>query len=98
MKQKLEKFVVRMPKELRERLKEAAQTYRRSQNSEFVARLEYSLYGMPDRIEEDAIAPDMFATIERVVRGDVTDEEAELVRCFRRMSGKQRKALLDLIT
>ena len=89
--------MVRLPPGMRDRIFEASQLYRRSMNSEIVARLDQSLRGLPDQQFERAIAPPFFPEIERLLRGDLTSEESDLVRCFRRMSAEQRKALLELL-
>jgi hypothetical protein len=97
MKNPTENFMVRLPPGMRDRIFEASQLYRRSMNSEIVARLDQSLSGLPDQQFERAIAPPFFPEIERLLRGDLTPEESDLVRCFRRMSAEQRKALLELL-
>jgi hypothetical protein len=47
---------------------------------------------------EHAIEPPMFASIERSLRSNLSDEEQSLVLAFRRMSAAKRKALLDLLS
>jgi len=90
-------FVVRFPEGMRERIQEAARLYRRSMNSEIVARMEQSLNGLPDQQFESAIAPAFFPEIERALRGNLTREEEALVLCFRRLSDSKRKALMELL-
>ena len=97
MKNPTENFMVRLPPGMRDRIFEASQLYRRSMNSEIVARLDQSLRGLPDQQFERAVAPPFFPEIERLLRGDLTAEESDLIRCFRRMSAEQRKALLELL-
>ena len=97
MKNPTENFMVRFPPGLRNRIYEASQLYRRSMNSEIVARLDQSLRGLPDQQFERAVAPPFFPEIECLLRGDLTPEESDLIRCFRRMSTEQRKALLELL-
>lgn len=92
-----ENFMLRLPLGMREKLREAASLYRRSMNSEIVARLEQSLRGLPDQQFERAVAPPFFPEIERLLRGDLSTEESDLVRCFRRLSSDKRKALLELL-
>lgn len=90
-------FVVRFPIGLRDRIHEASQMYRRSMNSEIIARLEQSLNGLPDQEFETSIAPAFFPDIERALRGNLNDEEKTLVFCYRRLSAAKRKALLELL-
>ncbi len=49
MKEKPYKFVVRLPTSMRDRIAESAQLYRRSMNSEIVARLQESFSGLGSR-------------------------------------------------
>lgn len=98
MTQPTEKFVVRFPKGLRDRIADAAGLYRRSMNSEIVARLEQSLSGLPDPSVERAIEPPFYPAVERMLRRDLTDEEELLVRAFRRLTRERQQALLELIT
>ena len=69
MKNPTENFMVRFPPELRNRIYEASQLYRRSMNSEIVARLDQSLRGLPDQQFERAVAPPFFPEIERLIHG-----------------------------
>ena len=91
------RLVLRLPEELRVRVAEAARRYRRSLNSEIVARLEHSLGGLPANTTESAVEPPFFAQIETALRSDLSDEEDSLVRMFRRLSANQRSALLNLL-
>jgi hypothetical protein len=93
-----ERFVVRFPLWLRQRVGESARFYRRSINSEIILRLDHSLKGLPNLATEHAIEPPMFAAIERSLRGNLSDEEQTLVLNFRRLSAEKRKALLDLLS
>lgn len=91
------RLVLRLPEELRVRVTEAAHRYRRSLNSEIIARLEQSLGGMPRDANESELEPPFFAQIETALRHDLTDEEDALIRLYRRLSAKQRSALLNLL-
>ena len=91
------KFVVRLPISLHARIAETAHHYRRSMNSEIVARLERSLGGLPDAHEAE-IEPPFFRHIEMTFRRDLTDQETDLIRLFRRLSQRQRDALTDLLS
>jgi hypothetical protein len=93
-----ERYVLRFPKGLREKLKEAATLYRRSVNSEILARLEQSLNGLPDQTFEDAIQPAFLEEIERMLRNGLTPDELKLLRYFKRLPADKRRALLDLLS
>jgi len=97
MKEQPLKFLVRLPSDLRDRIAQAAQLYRRSMNSEIVARLEQSLTGLPDGQNEASVEPPFFEYIESTFRRDLSDEEDSLVRVFRRLSQGQKEALLALL-
>ena len=92
------KFVLRLPEDLRLRVAEAAQRYRRSINSEIVARLEQSLNGIPGDASESSVEPAFFPHIEMTFRRGLSNEEDTLIRMFRRLSSRQREALIELLT
>ena len=92
------KFVLRLPKDLRCRVAEAAELYRRSINSEIVARLEQSLAGIPEDAAERRIEPPFFPQIETTFRRDLSDDEDRLIRLYRRLSKQQRDALIELLS
>lgn len=92
------KFVLRLPSELRERIAEAAGLYRRSINSEIVARLEQSLMGIPQDAVETQMEPPFFSQMETTFRRDLSDDEDRLIRLYRRLSTQQRRALIDLLS
>jgi Arc-like DNA binding domain len=98
MKEPWERFVVRFPPSLRRRIDEAARFYRRSINAEIIMRLDHSLNGLPNLAFERAVEPPMFAQIEKSLRANLSNEEEKLVLSYRRLSGVQRQALLDLLT
>ena len=93
MKQKPYKFVLRLPMNVRGRIVEAASLYRRSINSEIVARLEQSF---SDGSEAD-IAPPLHPHLEHVLRGQLDEKERRLLDGFRRLQQKKREALLSLL-
>lgn len=66
-------------------------------NSEIVARLERSLGGLPGA-REKGIEPPFFRHIEMTFRRDLSDQETDLIRLFRRLSQSQRDALTDLLS
>lgn len=92
------KFLVRLPVDLHQRVSEAAERYRRSVNSEIVARLEQSLVGLPHDADESAVEPPFFPYIETTFRRDLSEQENALIRAFRRLSRRQRGALVALLT
>ena len=91
------KFVVRLPMEMRHRIGEAALRHRRSMNSEIVARLEQSFSGLPSEAAQQQIEPSMQNTFDSLLRRELKEEERELLRQFRRLSGEKRRALLRLL-
>ena len=91
------RFVLRLPVDLHARVVEAATRYRRSVNAEIVARLEQSLGGIPQDAAEAQLEPALFPLLETTFRGELSDEENTLIRLFRRLSERQRGALLDLL-
>ncbi len=97
MKEKTYKVLVRLPPEMREQLAESARYYRRSINSDIVARLQESFRGIADSARGRGLAPPMHDQFEQLFRGDLSPQEKSLVTAFRRLSSDQRKALLALL-
>lgn len=99
--QNAEKFVVRLPKGMRRRIADAARSYRRSMNSEIVARLEHSLTSggtpFPDPVEAGPEAVADAPPLAPPAAIDATEEENELLRCYRGLSAERRRALLALL-
>ena len=87
-----------MPLDLHGRLTEVATRYRRSLNAEIVARLEHSVGGMPQDDVESKLEPKLFPFLETTFRGELSDDENTLIRLFRRLSARQRAALVTLLT
>jgi len=71
--------------------------YRRSMNAEILARLEYSLNGLPADADASAVEPALFPYLETAFRGELSDQESTLIGLFRRLSPSQRAALVDLL-
>ena len=94
MKQKPYKFVARLPIEIRDRVVEAAHRYRRSINSEIVARLEQSFRGGCD----PAVAPPLHPHLEYVLRNRLNENEQRLIDGFRCLDERKREALLKLLS
>lgn len=83
-----DKFVVRLPAGMRDRIAEVSRNNHRSMNSEIVARLEQSLN------QEDGV------NIEEGLRLDSPElsiHERELLQHFRYLAQRQQNALLALI-
>ena len=98
MREPIDRFILRIPRRLRNNIFDVAKMYRRSVNSEILLRLEYTLNGIPNQELEKALEPAMFPQIERILRGNLTKEEEKLLICFRRLSSDRRKALMDLLS
>jgi len=82
-----DKFVVRLPDGMRERIADVARNHHRSMNSEIIARLEQSL------IQEDALGDlDL-----RLDSPELSLHERELLQRFRQLSRRQQNALVSLI-
>ncbi len=97
-KEKPFKFVVRLPLSLRHQIADAAKYYRRSMNSEIVARLEQTFSGILSPVREEDCAPPMHPQFETLFGRTLNSDEEFLVRSFRRMSADKQAALLELLT
>ena len=97
-KQKPYKFVVRLPLQLRNQIAEAAKYYRRSMNSEIVARLEQSFSDLPSDGSTAQLEPDMHQQLESLFgNSELSPEEEKVLRAFRRLSDEKKNAVLELI-
>ena len=83
-----EKFVVRLPEGMRERIAGVARNHHRSMNSEIIARLERSL------VQEGELLADSLLSLEGA---DLSSHERELLQRFRQLSRRQQNALVALI-
>jgi plasmid stability protein len=83
-----DKFVVRLPDGMRERIAEVARNHHRSMNSEIIARLEQSL------IQEGALGDEPSL---RMDSPELSLNERELLQRFRQLSHRQQNALVSLI-
>ncbi|MEM7100762.1 MAG: Arc family DNA-binding protein [Pseudomonadota bacterium] len=92
------KFVVRLPMPLRNRIAQAAKYFRRSMNSEIIARLEQSFQGIPSQAVSDDLAPQMHESMQNVFAAELTEEEELVLRGYRRMPEDKRRALVDLLS
>jgi len=83
-----DKFVVRLPDGMRERIAEVARNHHRSMNSEIIARLEQSL------LQEGALGDDLSM---RLDSPELSLHERELLQRFRQLTHRQQNALTSLI-
>ena len=97
MKEQPYKYMVRLPPDMRDLIRESARHYRRSMNSDIVARLQQSFSGIPDASSVRDIEPPLHGDFEHLFRRDLTEEETQLVRCYRSLSSKKREALKNLL-
>mgnify|MGYP003594400671 CR=1 FL=1 len=83
-----DKFVVRLPDGMRERIADVARNHHRSMNSEIIARLEQSL------IQEDSLGDELNL---RLACPELSLHARELLPRFRQLSRRQQNALVSLI-
>ena len=83
-----DKFVVRLPDGMRERIADVAHNHHRSMNSEIIARLEQSM------LQEGSLDEDLSM---RLDRPELSLHERELLQRFRQLSRRQQNALVSLI-
>jgi hypothetical protein len=102
MKEQPYKYMVRLPVAMRALIAESARYYRRSMNSDIVARLQHSFSGLgtdnSPGVADQPLVPPLHDQFESLFRRDLSKQEELLVRSFRRLSGAKRDALLDLLT
>ena len=92
---KRHQVLLRLPVNLHTQVVEAARRHGRSANSEMVARLEHSLRGVAQ--QETDVEPPLLPYVETTFRRDLSGQETELLLCFRRLSGRQRQGLMELL-
>lgn len=97
MKKQPYKYMVRLPPDMRDLIRESARHYRRSMNSDIVARLQQSFSGLPDARAVRDIEPTMHEEFETVFKKDLSPEEERLIKGYRRLSSRKREALHDLL-
>lgn len=83
-----DKFVVRLPDGMRERIADVARNHHRSMNSEIIARLEQSM------LQESALGDDLNMHLDSP---ELSLHERELLQRFRQLSRRQQNALVALI-
>ena len=91
------KFVVRLTTRMKDQIALAAKHYRRSMNSEIIARLEQSFGALPQNEIEEAVQPAFHPGIEALFRTQMTEHEKSLVQSFRLLSTEKQAALLSLL-
>lgn len=82
---------------MRDQIRESARLYRRSMNSDIVARLQQTFSGLPDSSEIKDIEPPLHGQLEGLFRRDLNADEETLIRAYRRMSAKKQEALKNLL-
>ena len=92
------KFMVRLPPEMRDQIAESAQHYRRSMNSDIVARLHQSFSGIPSDAGEQTLAPPLHDQLNQLLRQELSHDERELIRTYRRLGKLKQAALRSLLT
>lgn len=83
-----DKFVVRLPDGMRERIADVARNHHRSMNSEIIARLEQSMLQEGTLDDESDL---------RLDSPELSMHERELLQRFRQLSRRQQNALVALI-
>ena len=83
-----DKFVVRLPEGMRERIANVARSHHRSMNSEIIARLEQSLL-------REGVLQDSLGT--RLDSSELSPHVRELLQRFRQLTQRQQNALFALI-
>jgi len=83
-----DKFVVRLPDGMRERIADVARNHHRSMNSEIIARLEQSM------LQEGSLGDELNL---RLDSPELSLHERELLQRFRQLSRRQQNALVALI-
>ena len=95
MKEQPYKYMVRLPPAMRDQIRESARHYRRSMNSDIVARLHQTFSGLPDDAQAGEVA--LHGQIEDLFRRELSEDEEALIRAFRQMSGRKQEALKNLL-
>lgn len=82
-----DKFVVRLPEGMRDRIAAVARTQHRSMNSEIIARLEHSL--------AQRELPSKPLTV--IDSSNISADEQQLIQLFRGLNNAQQHALISLL-
>ncbi|HBF08052.1 MAG TPA: DNA-binding protein [Gammaproteobacteria bacterium] len=89
-----DKFVVRLPDGMRQKIALVAKNYHRSMNSEIVSRLEQSLRAEPSLLSEEEKAA---LQLGGETAMDVSPQESAIISRFRQLSPSKRQALLEIM-
>jgi len=89
-----DKFVVRLPDGMRQKIAMVAKSYHRSMNSEIVSRLESSLRAEPSLMSEQERSELEKGGLSTV---DVNPQEHAVISRFRQLSSSKRQALLEIL-
>ena len=92
------KFMVRLPPQMRDQIAESARHYRRSMNSDIVARLHQSFSGILTDASEQTLAPPLHNQLDQLLRQELSHDERELRRTYRRLGKHKQAALRDLLS
>jgi hypothetical protein len=97
MKEQPYKYMVRLPPDMRDQIRDSARHYRRSMNSDIVARLQQTFSGIPGDAGVQDIEPPLHDQFEGLFRRELSADEELLIRAFRRMSAQKQEALKNLL-
>lgn len=97
MKEQPYKYMVRLPPSMRDLIVESARHYRRSMNSDIVARLHTSFSELHAAEAAAQISPPLHDRFEALFHRDLSEEEQRLIRCYRRLPEHKRDALRALL-
>lgn len=97
MKEQPYKYMVRLPPSMRDLIVESARHYRRSMNSDIVARLQMSFSELHDAHTAARLSPPLHDRFEAIFHPDLSEEEQRLIRGYRRLPEHKRDALRALI-
>ena len=89
-----DKFVVRLPDGMRQKIAMVAKSYHRSMNSEIVSRLESSLRAEPSLMTEQERAELEQGGLSTL---EVNPQESAIISRFRQLSPSKRQALLEIL-
>lgn len=82
---------------MRDQIALAAKHYRRSMNSEIIARLEHSFGLLPNHEVEEAVQPAFHPQVEKLFRNQLSESEQSLIQAFRLLNDEKQRALLQLL-
>ncbi len=98
MKEPPYKYMVRLPAPMKDLIAESARHYRRSLNSDIVARLHYTFSGLGNRPPGEGLEVPLHDQFETLFRRELSADEERLLKGFRRLPEPKRQALLELLS